>query len=130
MNFALSQIAQDLYQQVGKKGARVLDLCCGVGISTRGLQKSFPDAEVVIGVDTSPEMIAMAQMCSDPESFPSKVDAFVTEMMDRFHGLGAKARDDKRENAVNCSCPTPTYIMGNAERTCFQDNSFDLVTIM
>jgi trans-aconitate methyltransferase len=50
-----------------KGGARVCDLCCGVGISTRALGKAFHDAELVVGVDTSPEMISMAKAISGHE---------------------------------------------------------------
>ena len=48
-------------------GARVCDLCCGVGISTRALGEVFHDAELVVGVDTSPEMISMAKAISGHE---------------------------------------------------------------
>ena len=41
----------------------VLYMCCGVGISTRALAISFNEADsVVVGLDTSPEMLAMAKM--------------------------------------------------------------------
>ena len=34
---------------VNKTGARVADLCCGVGMSTRALESAFHDAEELIG---------------------------------------------------------------------------------
>jgi len=40
--------------------ARVLDLCCGTGLSTAALVKTYPDAEV-IGLDASVEMLAVAR---------------------------------------------------------------------
>lgn len=41
-----------------RNGFRVVDLCCGVGFSTRALRDAFPQPETtVIGVDTSPEMV-------------------------------------------------------------------------
>lgn len=40
--------------------ARVLDLCCGTGLSTAALVKTYPDAEV-IGLDASREMLAIAR---------------------------------------------------------------------
>jgi SAM-dependent methyltransferase len=49
------------------KGARVCDLCCGVGISTRALGRAFHDAELLVGVDASPEMISMAKSISGHE---------------------------------------------------------------
>lgn len=54
-------VAKQLRKIVGKAGANVADLCCGVGISTRSLRKSFKDANTIVGVDTSKEMIAMAK---------------------------------------------------------------------
>jgi SAM-dependent methyltransferase len=39
-------------------GIRVVDLCCGVGFSTRALRDAFPQTDTtVIGVDTSPQMV-------------------------------------------------------------------------
>jgi SAM-dependent methyltransferase len=41
-----------------RNGFRVVDLCCGVGFSTRALRDAFHQPETtVIGVDTSPEMV-------------------------------------------------------------------------
>ena len=41
-----------------RNGFRVVDLCCGVGFSTRALRDAFPQPETtVVGVDTSPEMV-------------------------------------------------------------------------
>jgi trans-aconitate methyltransferase len=51
------QLATELAQLVGKQKARVVDLCCGVGFSTRALQAALPDAETVVGVDASPQMV-------------------------------------------------------------------------
>jgi ubiquinone/menaquinone biosynthesis C-methylase UbiE len=47
------------------EASRVLDLCCGVGISTRALANAFPSAQVVLGVDTSAEMVNMANSKKD-----------------------------------------------------------------
>src|SRR6185503_5208869 len=40
--------------------ARVLDLCCGTGLSTAALVKTYPDAEVT-GLDASREMLEVAR---------------------------------------------------------------------
>lgn len=53
-----SQLAEELSQIVGIQQARVIDLCCGTGFSTRALQNAFPDAETVLGIDTSAEMVS------------------------------------------------------------------------
>jgi ubiquinone/menaquinone biosynthesis C-methylase UbiE len=57
-------VARHLRKKVKCKQARVLDLCCGVGASTRALSDAFPEAEAVIGRDTSLQMISMASFLS------------------------------------------------------------------
>lgn len=42
------------------RAARVLDLCCGTGLSTAALVRTYPDAEVT-GLDASREMLAVAR---------------------------------------------------------------------
>jgi len=60
-----SLVAHDLRKKMNKRGVRIADLCCGVGISTRQLESAFPDAELIIGYDTSPEMIKKANAISN-----------------------------------------------------------------
>lgn len=60
-------ISEELRTKLNKGGAKVCDLCCGVGISTRALGQAFHDAELIVGVDTSPEMISMAKAISGHE---------------------------------------------------------------
>ena len=60
-------ISEELRVLVDKSGASVCDLCCGVGMSTRALEKAFHDAESIVGVDTSLEMLSMAKAISDHE---------------------------------------------------------------
>ncbi|GAA0636849.1 trans-aconitate 2-methyltransferase [Sporichthya brevicatena] len=53
--------ARDLLAAIDvEKPARVVDLGCGTGTSTRLLARRWPDADV-LGTDSSPEMIAAAQ---------------------------------------------------------------------
>jgi ubiquinone/menaquinone biosynthesis C-methylase UbiE len=42
------------------KGLRLLDLCCGTGLSTAGLLAAFPEAEIV-GLDASSGMLELAR---------------------------------------------------------------------
>jgi SAM-dependent methyltransferase len=116
----------------------VVDLCCGVGISTRALRNAFPEAEAVMGIDTvcyrgfqtlnfalfsclltflffpqSAEMIEMAAFLSNHLSIvrPS-----------------FKRSTDQRKGMV---CPTAaSFSKANAENTELPSRSFDLVTIM
>jgi hypothetical protein len=43
------QVAVELATIIGNSKARVVDLCCGVGTSTRSIAEAFPDAESIIG---------------------------------------------------------------------------------
>lgn len=72
------QVADDLASMLHLNQGRILDLCCGVGMSTRALQDAFPDAEQVIGVDTSPEMISMAKAINIQDSI---VKPFIYSVM-------------------------------------------------
>lgn len=42
-------LSYELRTLVNKSNARVADLCCGVGMSTRALEAGFHDAEFVVG---------------------------------------------------------------------------------
>lgn len=44
----------------GGRGARLLDLCCGTGLSTQALRDAYPHAEIV-GLDASAGMLAVAR---------------------------------------------------------------------
>ncbi len=44
----------------GGRGMRLLDLCCGTGLSTAGLLASYPHAEIV-GLDASTGMLELAR---------------------------------------------------------------------
>jgi len=101
-------IAKGLRQNIGK--ANVLDLCFCIGMSTRALQGAFQDAAVILGVDTSKEMIAMAELLSsdlEPATFLV----------------------DKSKNAFNESC-SQHVLIGNALETNLPPELFDSVTII
>ena len=42
-------------------GARILDLCCGTGLSTRALIATYPDSAEIVGLDASEGMLAHAR---------------------------------------------------------------------
>lgn len=98
-------IADELKEVVGER-PRVLDMCCGVGMSTRALSAKITDAETVIGLDTSPEFLGMGE-------FQRKV-------------LGLKNFLSGRTSLE----AGYQYVQGNAEKTGLPGKSFDLVTIM
>ncbi len=92
-----------------------MDLCCGVGISTRALRNAFPHAETVMGIDTSSEMISMA-------NFLSKHLASVKPLIQR---LTSKIG----QTYAYLPCST-NFTRANAEHTYLPSRSFDLVTVM
>ena len=119
-----SQVAEELSSKYHKQKAKVLDLCCGVGFSTRALVQAFPDAEKIVGVDTSPQMLAMARFIS----------AHVSHLRPWWN-LGQKQLSQSFDQAMwkgqmmQTLCGT-SFKKGNAESTPFKDGSFDVVTIM
>jgi ubiquinone/menaquinone biosynthesis C-methylase UbiE len=58
-------VAKNLSLRIGESTTRIVDLCCGVGTSTRTLAEAFPKGISVTGIDTSSEMIAMAQFVTN-----------------------------------------------------------------
>lgn len=112
--------------------ARVLDLCCGVGMSTRALKNAFPDAKEVIGVDTSPEMVSMARAIALRDSFVQPIVDFIKAILDVIDQILHRQSLDmkKARNKAATYLSQPTFSRGNAEHTHFRANSFDLVTIM
>jgi SAM-dependent methyltransferase len=113
-------ISRDLRRIVGKPNARVADLCCGVGISTRALQSAFHDAEAVVGVDTSPQMLELAKMICAQKTVFTRFARILGGALE----IGSRAVQD-----INKRFPS-SYKLGNAERTGLEGGSFDLVTIM
>lgn len=111
-------ISSYLNDLVCKKNARVLDLCCGVGISTRALHNAFSDAEIVLGLDTSKEMLTMAKLFRNRDDTVNKMKVKLQDLL-----KDKKKKRAESENKIN-------FAVGNAERTIFPKKSFDLVTIM
>ena len=66
-------------------GARLLDVGCSVGISTRALCAAFPQAARVTGLDLSPYMLSVASLrdAAEPQVGPAH---------DWVHGLGEATR--------------------------------------
>ena len=63
---------------------RILDLCCGTGLSTRALIETYPDA-IVQGLDGSHAMIAHARR----KDFPTRVSFRVGDAMN-LRGVGVE----------------------------------------
>ena len=114
---------------MGKGEARVLDMCCGVGMSTRALRKAFPDDTAVIGLDTSPQMVAMA-------NFITKHLALVLPVFESFKKSFAISMSLIEEQKGKFKAARGRFSRGiafkkaNAENTELPDESFDLVTVM
>jgi ubiquinone/menaquinone biosynthesis C-methylase UbiE len=129
-------ISHELRQMVNKTGARVADLCCGVGMSTRALESAFHDAEFVVGVDTSHEMISMAEAISGHEQglrlAVLRHNEAINKMLDeRFNAIvEAMSVIDTNPYRASCAATQASYRLGNAENTKLPKVSFDLVTVM
>lgn len=117
------QVATELSDVIGKGRARVADFCCGVGTSTRALTEAFNDAEVVIGLDSSPEMLAMANFLSDHL-------AIVKPYFDMIVNAFAEQGNKMKVAAIAGCASVATFLRGNAEDTKLPARFFDLVTIM
>jgi len=124
-------VAKKLSEVVKKEHAKVLDLCCGVGMSTRALKDAFPDAESVIGVDTSAEMVAMANFMNRHLAFFIPIVEFITKRLSTI-SLAVKEKGDKiNKKVAEVACATAAkYVRANAESTELPDKEFDLITIM
>jgi ubiquinone/menaquinone biosynthesis C-methylase UbiE len=130
-------IAKDLRKYVNKPNAFVLDFCCGVGMSTRALSGAFKDAEFIVGLDTSPEMISVARLITKYHNVVEilqnfKVRSnFITDLVKMIIDIQIVMSPwsmQSKESVKNLS--HPIYARGNAERVKVPEKSFDLVTIM
>ena len=134
-----SEVALELKDRVleskqnNSTDVRVLDMACGVGMSTRALKKAFDGVEnvTIIGLDTSPEMIEMSELLtvhdSDLETAkkPGGFRYFVRKIARRLSRRKPLSRQIEAAEVSNI-----TFYVGNAEATPFPEASFDLVTTM
>mmetsp|Transcript_20157 Transcript_20157/g.50164 ORF Transcript_20157/g.50164 Transcript_20157/m.50164 type:complete len:223 (+) Transcript_20157:78-746(+) len=124
----MERVLQSRPSNVQKDGeVRVLDLGCGVGMSTLAIASAFRQEKdinvTIVGVDTSPEMIAMART-KDLEQ------KGITKLAET-HRCPTKHRDkDWIELPVTTTTTNTEFLEANAEKTPFPKESFDLVTIM
>jgi hypothetical protein len=118
-------IAMDLKLKINKANARVVDLACGVGMSTRSLHKAFPKSSKLVGLDTSPHMIHMAKAYTDPQSIASKAIDMFSRVL--FHVKGITKLPNQAQEIAASSIE---FTEANAEDTGLETGSFDLATIM
>eukprot|EP00592_Proboscia_alata_P003754 CAMPEP_0194379140 /NCGR_PEP_ID=MMETSP0174-20130528/38139_1 /TAXON_ID=216777 /ORGANISM="Proboscia alata, Strain PI-D3" /LENGTH=251 /DNA_ID=CAMNT_0039161627 /DNA_START=218 /DNA_END=973 /DNA_ORIENTATION=- len=100
------ELSKELRNMVGNENAKICDLCCGVGMSTRALQAAFPQSDTIVGIDTSPQMLGMAEA--------------ICETQENWNLLWNEGSVPNRATYLNC----------NAENTGLPLESFDLVTAM
>jgi ubiquinone/menaquinone biosynthesis C-methylase UbiE len=105
-------------------------LCSGVGFSTRALHAACPEAEVVIGVDTSPEMVAMARFMTDHIDNMRQTRLQILEVLRPVLPSLAMTAYWMVGDMMKRATTVASFVKGNAQRTSFPDKSFDLVTIM
>ncbi len=78
------QLVRVLKSMLDFEPSRIVDLACGVGLSSAALRANFPDARIV-GVDIDPEMIGCAQKrsaCSNMEFECSDISDILTQIPD------------------------------------------------
>lgn len=101
-------------------------------MSTRALRNAFPEAKEVIGIDTSPEMVSMAQAISVHNfhvmPIANSIKALLDDIDQTLHRQSLKMK--KAQNKAAACLSQATFSRGNAEHTLFPAKSFDLVTIM
>lgn len=117
-------ISLQLRSQVEKRNARVIDLCCGVGMSTRALQNAFCDAEFVVGIDTSAEMISMARALT---RYEVGVERAISKHLVGVQGFIGSSTLGLSPSQEKCEA---SYRIGNAENVKIPPLSIDLITIM
>ena len=98
-------------------------------MSTRALRKAFPDAQAVIGLDTSPQMVAMANFLT---KHLAVVMPLLQEIKKRFQTteILLNERRGKLNAATRCFFRGLQFKKANAQDTHLPDESFDLVTVM
>lgn len=103
--------------------AKIVDLCCGVGTSTRELYSNFPKAQSIIGVDTSAEMVSMAQFMVEHIASAKQIFRTKLEQQSWLRPKNLAAAAKKTQKRLQ-------FKQTNAEQTDLPPKSFDLVTIM
>lgn len=119
---------------------RILDMCCGVGMSTRAIQSTFNENNnnntiILYGIDTSPQMIELARFMTRHDNDLSKV--LQEKNINNIHNvvlcektLRALKEIYYKKSLTENNDSIVSFSVQNAESTTFHDNSFDLVTIM
>lgn len=107
-------------------------------MSTLALKSAFPGAEAVIGVDTSKEMIFMANILNTVNSIIPIFDPIMAQLSiimillkeqgNKVKHNAARAKKSVVETAGDSLFAK--YLCGNAEKTDLPSRSFDLVTVM
>lgn len=169
LNALLAQLSNELSNMIvgnnsnksnNRNGFRVVDLCCGVGFSTRALRDAFPQPETtVVGVDTSPEMVC-SLMWDFVQRFvtshflltPSKLfwlqvamAEFITNHIStlsvsakkQYNAMKRRGQDIIEKSQAACVDTNRMvrdnsieFILRNAEDTKLPNKSYDLVTVM
>jgi ubiquinone/menaquinone biosynthesis C-methylase UbiE len=115
-------------------------MCCGVGFSTRALRDAFPDSEMIVGLDTSKEMISMAKFFTVHLKIFQPVIEYMSQTLaktkketpryEKQPSASTTATTTTNTNSAPSSTSSAIFARGNAERTEFPCQSFDLVTVM
>lgn len=100
-------------------------------MSTRALNDAFPEAEAVIGVDTSPQMLAMAGFLSKHLSFFQSIAAAIAKRWSTtLAAMKEQGSKMKKAAEIASVCTTARFLNANAEATQLPEKFYDLVTVM
>ena len=123
---------QLLEERTGRPTDYILDLACGCGTSTRALASKFTDSKLIVGVDTSPEMVSMGRFLQRFEIVLSEVQSKIKDEFKSKRYISYDLILQLMKIVQKSSTVTGTlqYARGNAERLKLPKASFDLVTIM
>lgn len=121
---------------------RVVDLYCGAGFLTRSLRAALPDPEtVVMGVDTSPEMVAMAAFITQHDEYmrpyfglTSLVQQnnrrIVSESYRAMKRRGYAMREPPQSTKSTSTLLPHFCLADDKDSQQLANESFDLVTVM
>jgi len=127
-----TQVSKELRNIAKNQGNRILDMCCGVGMSTRALLSAFHDdpSAAIVGLDTSPEMIGMARFFTRHDTDLARV--LNEDRVRKLHDIVLQCERTRslQEQMKKIRGSQAIFVQGNAEKTPFPNQSFDLVTLM
>ena len=117
------------HRHQGLPTRKILDLGCGTGPMTRAMALAFEnDGAEVLGVDTSKEMLAMAELATTLSNLKRKYSMLIGRRRELLSINNADNYWTGADESDNCNGPVKaSFFVANAEDTGLDANSFDIV---